>query len=131
MWIKGEVAENEYACEAPFSLYHDLVRPYWKSREQSPLVLHRLCTLARKMRVKSILIGPAFDDPSVAGELDSYCGRWAKFESVASYDQGIRRSSPILGVRLSESATLQDQVQSRHHGRERSRRDMTSCLGLT
>lgn len=69
-WARIETSEQCIHCSAPYSFFFQLISATWKSSTQSPDPLHRLCTLARKMDARTLLIEPALDRPDVTSEID-------------------------------------------------------------
>lgn len=74
MWTRNSVAFVERSCTRPrYSFYHDLIPAYWSSsrREGETGPLRWICTLARKMGVRSLTIEDARAWPEVKAELDA------------------------------------------------------------
>lgn len=71
MWVAAKTQKQERSCGGSFSFYRHLIEPYWAGGpdEKTAAPLHRLCTLARKMHVRSILIEDVLTRPDVAAEI--------------------------------------------------------------
>ncbi|MBJ7410403.1 MAG: hypothetical protein JHD15_08570 [Phenylobacterium sp.] len=78
MWIRRQTAPLERGCGGSFSFYRHLIAPFWAggADETAAAPLHRLCTLARKMHVRSIVIEDALERPDVAAEIE-HLEAWA------------------------------------------------------
>lgn len=72
MWREIRTDEEWVSVSAPFSFFFDLVRPLWRSqaRIRANVALHRVCTLARKMGVRTVAIEPGLSRPEVREEID-------------------------------------------------------------
>lgn len=60
------------SCVQPFSFYHDFIPNYWAAAatEVAAAPIHRLCTLARKMGVRSFVVEDALERKEVLEEID-------------------------------------------------------------
>jgi hypothetical protein len=58
-------------CAQPYSFYHQFIKEYWAAgpSEESAAPIHRLCTLARKMGVKSFMIDDALQYNEITTEI--------------------------------------------------------------
>lgn len=70
MWERLTEAESAVDCRPPFSFYFEVVRAQWKAAASDPRSLHRVCTLARKMRAQTLVTESALDRPDLIEELD-------------------------------------------------------------
>lgn len=61
------------SCAKPFSFYHEFIPHYWAvaATEVAAAPIHRLCTLARKMNVKSFMVEDALGRAEVKAEIDN------------------------------------------------------------
>ena len=71
MWDRVATEERWVRCSRPFSFYHGLIERYWAGgpSEASAAPMHRVCTLARKMGVRSVVIEDVLGRPDVAAEI--------------------------------------------------------------
>jgi hypothetical protein len=87
MWSDLAVVPTTFACKAPFSFYFDLIEKVLKASDANNMPLHRLCTLARKQGVRTVIIEPASGLPGVfdeVTELDrSHAGGGGAAEAIA------------------------------------------------
>lgn len=68
-WSDLAVVPTTLACKAPFSFYFDLIEKILKATDANNTPLHRLCTLARKQGVQTVILEPASGLPGVAEEI--------------------------------------------------------------
>lgn len=91
------------SCAKPFSFYHEFIPLYWAvaATEVAAAPIHRLCTLARKMSVKSFVVEDAIGRPEVAAEIDN-------LESIdAAIEGGVTaRAITFLKTEKDESSGL-------------------------
>ena len=72
MWKREATEARWEPCDPTDLFYHELIAKYWEggpSEETAPTI-YRLCTLARKMAVKSYIIEDALDRADVVDEID-------------------------------------------------------------
>ena len=71
MWTAIRRESERLLCAPPFSFYFDLVQKYWKSSHDGAEPLHRMCTIARKMDVKTVIIEYVVSRPDIEAEIDA------------------------------------------------------------
>ncbi|EHP92941.1 C39 family peptidase [Methylorubrum extorquens] len=79
------IVEQWIDCDPPFSFYFDFVGSYWKTPHGRALPLHRICTLARKQGVRTVLVESAHSRLDVTDEiaaLDESYGNGGAAEAV-------------------------------------------------
>lgn len=82
MWTRVETKERWLSCSpSSFSFYKDLIGKYWAGgpSEAHGAPIHRICTLARKMGVGSVVIEDSLVRPDVAEEI-AHLEEWAQVE---------------------------------------------------
>lgn len=72
MWSRLPVSSDSIDCTSPFSFYFDLIGRFSRLQPNPyPLQpLHRICTLMRKMAVRSAVVEPAYSNAVVCTEID-------------------------------------------------------------
>ena len=72
MWIRRLTKFEHRGCGGHFSFYRDVIGQHWAggADEKAAAPIHRLCTLARKMHVRSIVIEDAHDRPEIQAEIN-------------------------------------------------------------
>ena len=71
MWVRRPTQFEHRGCGGSFSFYKDVIERHWAggADETAAAPIHRLCTLARKMHVRSVVIEDAHDYPDVKAEI--------------------------------------------------------------
>lgn len=62
VWERLDFEPVALDCRPPFSFYFRVVRRFWKSSSAEPRSLHRICTLARKMGVQTLVVESVLSD---------------------------------------------------------------------
>ena len=106
MWTCVSTERRWRRCTAPFSFYNDLIAKYWAGgpSEAYGAAIHRICTLARKMGVKSLVIEDALTRADVVAEIN-HLEEWAEVadgevtaRTITFLSSGVRRSHDFAGV---------------------------------
>ena len=71
MWSRKSTLYEHRGCGGQFSFYRDLIGRHWAGGpdEKTAAPIHRLCTLARKMHVRSVVVEDAHDRPEIQAEI--------------------------------------------------------------
>lgn len=106
MWTRVSTEQRWRRCAAPFSFYNDLIAKYWAGgpSEAYGASIHRICTLARKMGVKSLVVEDALARVDVIAEID-HLEEWAEVgdgevtaRTITFLSSGVRRGNDFAGV---------------------------------
>lgn len=107
MWNPVVTTGRWTRCSPPFSFYNDLIDRYWAGgpSEEAGAPIHRVCTLARKMGARSIVVEDALARPDVIEEVEQLqaCSRIEAGEvracSITFLASGVRPGRDFAGVR--------------------------------
>jgi hypothetical protein len=71
VWKRDPVKWDWHICVRPYSFYHEFIKTYWAGgpSQETAAPIHRLCTLARKMSVRSFVIENGFERRDVINEI--------------------------------------------------------------
>lgn len=109
VWNSVKTEGRWIRCVPPYSFYHDLIGRYWAGgpSEEAGAPIHRVCTLARKMGARSLVVEDVLDRVDVAEEI-AHLVEWAQTEegivsacAITFLSSGTRRDHEFSAVRTS------------------------------